>query len=117
LRAGESAALLRLRATVVIDAHGSWQDMPSDRLKRRLTRSAADLFAFKANFRQSALAEGLISVLALDGGYGGMVVADGGLTTVACCIRRDRLSTLRGGAPGLPAGDAVEAWLQRECDG
>jgi flavin-dependent dehydrogenase len=117
VRAVESAALLRLRATVVIDAHGSWEDLPSDRPRRRLARSAADLFAFKANFVASALPEGAISVLALDGGYGGMVVADGGMTTLACCIRRDRLSALRGAAPGLRVGDAVEAWLQRECAG
>ena len=117
LRALESAALLRLRASVVIDAHGSWEDLPTDRPRRRLARSAADLFAFKANFSDSALPAGAISVLALDGGYGGMVVADGGTTTVACCIRRDRLSALRSAEPGLRAGDAVEAWLQRECAG
>jgi flavin-dependent dehydrogenase len=75
------------------------------------------LFAFKANFTGSSLPEGAISVLALDGGYGGMVVADGGTATVACCIRRDRLSALRVAAPGLRAGDAVEAWLQGECGG
>jgi 2-polyprenyl-6-methoxyphenol hydroxylase-like FAD-dependent oxidoreductase len=117
LRALESAALLRLRATLVIDAHGSWEDLPTDRSQRRLARSASDLFAFKANFTGSPLAEGAISVLALDGGYGGMVVADGGMTTVACCIRRDRLSELRCDAIGQRAGDAVEAWLQRECAG
>jgi len=117
LRALESTALLRLRATLVIDAHGSWEDLPTDRPKRRLARSAADLFAFKASFTGSSLPEGAISVLALDGGYGGMVVADGGTTTVACCLRRDRLSALRTAAPGLRAGDAVEAWLNRECAG
>jgi len=117
VRALESAALLRLSATVVIDAHGSWQDLPSVRSGRRLASSAADLFAFKANFTGASLPEGAISVLALDGGYGGMVVADGGTTTVACCIRRDRLSALRGAATGLRAGEAVEAWLQRECAG
>ena len=117
LRALESSALLRLRAKVVIDAHGSWEDLPSDRPKRRLARSGADLFAFKANFTGSSLPEGAISVLALNGGYGGMVVADGGATTVACCIRRDRLNAVRVNAPGLRAGDAVQAWLQRESGG
>jgi menaquinone-9 beta-reductase len=117
LRALESAALLSLRATLVIDAHGSWERLPTERPARRLARSDADLFAFKANFSGSSLPEGAISVLALDGGYGGMVVADGATTTVACCIRRDRLGALRGAAPGLRAGDAVEAWLQRECGG
>ena len=112
-----SATLLRLRAQVVIDAHGSWEDLPSERTRRRQGRSASDLFAFKANFSGSKLPPGQISVLALDGGYGGMVVADQGTTTLACCIRRDRLSELRGGAPGLSASEAVEAWLQRECAG
>ena len=117
VRVLESSVLLRLRASVVVDAHGSWEELPSARPKRRQARSAADLFAFKANFSGSALALGQISVLALDGGYGGMVVADGGLTTLACCIRRDRLSKLRGLAPGSSASDAVEAWLQRQCAG
>jgi menaquinone-9 beta-reductase len=117
IRAAESQALLRLRATVVIDAHGSWEDLPSDRPRRRLARSAADLFAFKANFCGTSLPAGAISVLALNGGYGGMVLADDRLTTVACCVRRDRLSGLRSATPGLRAGDAVEAWLQRECTG
>lgn len=117
LRALESSALLRLRAKVVIDAHGSWEDLPTDRPKRRLARSGADLFSFKANFTGTSLPAGAISVLALDGGYGGMVVADGGTTTVACCIRRDRLNGVRVDAPGQRAGDAVQAWLQRECAG
>jgi len=117
VRSIESPNVLRLRARVVIDAHGSWEDLPSDRPRRRLSRSAADLFAFKANFSGSTLPEGQISVLALKGGYGGMVVGDHGITTVACCIRRDRLHELRGSAPGVSAGDAVEAWLQRECAG
>ena len=117
LRAVEPAGLVRVRAKLVIDAHGSWEDLPPDRPKRRFARSAADLFAFKANFTGSVLPAGSISVLALNGGYGGMVVADGGVTTVACCIRRDRLHLLRSAAPGLRAGDAVEAWLQSECAG
>jgi flavin-dependent dehydrogenase len=46
-----------------------------------------------------------------------MVVADGGITTVACCIRRDRLDALRAESPGTSAGDVVDAWLRRECAG
>jgi len=115
LRAAESAALRRLRACLVIDAHGSWEGLPSARLQRRLARSAGDLFAFKANFSGAAVREGVIDVLALQGGYGGMVVADSGITTLACCIRRDRLLSLRAAAPGLRAGDAVQAWLQGQC--
>jgi len=117
VRSLESDSRLRLHASLIIDAHGSWEDLPSARPLRRLARGAADLFAFKANFRASALDEGVICVLALDGGYGGMVVADAGVTTVACCIRRDRLNELRSAAPGSRAGDAVEAWLKRQNRG
>ena len=117
LRALDSGAALTLHAPLAIDAHGSWEALPSARPRRRQARSAADLFAFKANFRGAALAEGLLPVLSFDGGYGGMVVADGGVTTVACCLRGDRLDACRRAAPGLRAGDAVEAWLRRECGG
>ena len=117
VRAIESNALLRLGAKVVIDAHGSWEDLPSMRSARKLKRSATDLLAFKANFTGSSLTEGAIRVLALDGGYGGMVVADGGVMTIACCIRRDRLNALRCAAPGERAGNTVQAWLQDTCAG
>lgn len=113
----DSSVLRRLRATLVVDAHGSWEDLPSERPRRRQARGSGDLFAFKANFLGSTLSEGQISVLALDGGYGGMVVADGQVATLACCVRRDRLSELRGAAPGLSASNAVESWLQRDCAG
>jgi menaquinone-9 beta-reductase len=106
-----------LHARVAIDAHGSWEALPSARQRHRRTPRASDLLAFKANFRNAGLADGLLPVLALDGGYGGMVVADGGLTTVACCIRRDRLDDCRRAAPGLRAGDAVEAYLLAQCRG
>jgi len=117
VRALDSAATLTLRTPVAIDAHGSWEALPSGRPQRRLSRSAADLFAFKANFRGASLVEGLLPVLSLDGGYGGMVVAGGCVTTVACCIRSDRLDTLRRASPGVRAGEVVEAWLKRECGG
>lgn len=117
IREPDSAARLQLRASIVVDAHGSWQNLPSDRVRRRQQRSAADLFGFKANFSGSMLATGQISVLALDGGYGGMVMGDDKMMTLACCIRRDRLRDLRSGESGLSASAAVEDWLQRECAG
>ncbi len=106
-----------LTTPLVIAAHGSWETLPAERTTRRRGRSAGDLLAFKANFRDVALAEGLLPVLAFDGGYGGMVIADGGLATLACCVRRDRLDALRGQAPGERAGDVVEAMLRRVCGG
>ena len=117
LRARESAALLRLRAKLVIDAHGSWEDLPVDRPRNRRAHRHSDLFAFKANFIHTSLPAHEISVLALNGGYGGMVLADRGRTTVACCIRRDQLTKIREQAPGRSVGNAVETWLQQECAG
>ncbi len=106
-----------LRARVAIDAHGSWEALPSARQVERRTPRPADLLAFKANFRNADLADGLLPVLAVDGGYGGMVVADDGLATVACCIRRDRLEACRLATPGVRAGEVVEAYLQAQCRG
>jgi flavin-dependent dehydrogenase len=117
IRSMESRATSNLRARVAIDAHGSWEALPSARGHRLRTDSAKDLLAFKANFRGTSLDDGLLPILSFDGGYGGMVVADGGVTTVACCIRRDRLGACRSAFPGLRAGEAIEQLLRRECRG
>ena len=117
IRAVGAAATAILQAPVLIAAHGSWEALPSRRAARRLERRPDDLFAFKANFRGGALAEGLLPVLSFQGGYGGMVVADQGVTTLACCIREDRLEACRRAAPGTSAGEVVEALLRRECRG
>ena len=101
-----------LRAALVVAAHGSWQPLPSERAERREARAAADLFAFKANFRAAALPSDLLPVLAFPGGYGGMVVADGGVLTLAGCLREERLRALRAAHPGLRAGEAFEAMLR-----
>ncbi len=106
-----------LRASLVIAANGSWEPLPANRETRRSDRNPGDLFAFKANFRRAALADGLLAVLAFQGGYGGMVVADQHVTTLACCVRRDRLDACRDEAPGARAGEVVEALLKRECGG
>ena len=106
-----------LSAPLLIDAHGSWEDLPSPQTRTRPVHEASDLLAFKANFVGATLDAGTISVLALDGGYGGMVQAGGGVATVACCVRRDRLSQLRSAAPGVAAGQVVQDWLLRTCSG
>jgi 2-polyprenyl-6-methoxyphenol hydroxylase-like FAD-dependent oxidoreductase len=112
-----SNRLAMLQAPVVILAHGSWEPLPADRPGQRLARSGSDLLAFKANFNGSSLAPGLLPVLLFSGGYGGMVISDDGLATLACCIRADRLDALRRAAPGKPAGEVIEAMLKRECRG
>ena len=96
---------------------GLWEALPAHRPLRRQARNASDLLAFKANFPNASLDEGLLPVLSFDGGYGGMVLADGGMATVACCIRRDHLLACRRASPGLGAGDAVETLIKRECGG
>jgi 2-polyprenyl-6-methoxyphenol hydroxylase-like FAD-dependent oxidoreductase len=116
--AGPSGAEeLEIAAALVIAAHGSWEPLPSERAERRETRAPSDLFAFKANFHAAAIDADLLPVLSFRGGYGGMVIAEDGIATLAGCIRSDRLQALRAAHPGVRAGDAFEAMLRRECAG
>lgn len=111
-----------VRARVVVDAHGSWE--PGPKLAAggvfaaaQSPRRNSDLFAFKATFLDAALAPGVLPVLAIKGGYGGIVVSDRGRTTVACCVRRDTLRAFRALAPSAQAGESVEAYLRHSCRG
>lgn len=115
--AANRAETLILTAPLLIDAHGSWETLATDHTAPHLAHQGSDLLAFKANFHATKLAPGLLPLLLFGGGYGGMVKAGGGLTTVAGCIRRDQLEALRASRPGLSAGDAFEAMLRRECAG
>ena len=109
------------QAAVVIDAHGSWEGGPAlftsrqGSASRRTPRHDSDLFAFKASFGHSPLEPGLLPVIAFEGGYGGMVVAEEGRTTFACCIRRDTLRACRSRVPGVAASNAVVQLLRRSC--
>ena len=104
VRQAVSDRLMVLQAPVAILAHGSWEALPAERSVQRQARSGHELLAFKANFQQTSLAAGLLPVLAVAGGYGGMVLADQGVVTLACCIRADQLEVLRRSAPGQSAG-------------
>jgi flavin-dependent dehydrogenase len=108
-----------LRAPVLIRAHGSWEPSPAEGTPRKREHRAADLLGFKASFHDATLDAGLLPVLAFAGGYGGMVRSSDGLTTLACCIRRDRLAACRrGGDTGrAPAGETIETLLRRDCRG
>ena len=126
-RRSPAKSVQTLYARALIDAHGSWEPAPGGSAIRdagsapgapaEAPRRASDLFAFKASFEHSSLSPGLLPVISLDGGYGGMVVAEGGRTTLACCIRRDRLRACRESMPGAAAGDAVAEFLCRSCAG
>lgn len=115
VQAVDTKVVQTLCASIAIDAHGSWESLPSDR--KQLSCSASDLLAFKANFSGASLPAGLLPVLSFEGGYGGMVIADKGILTLACCVRRDRLAALRRLSPGTSAGEVVESMLRDTCAG
>jgi flavin-dependent dehydrogenase len=107
---------LAIRASIVIDAHGSWESDPDHAIPTP-ARTRADLFGFKASFRHAMLPTGFLPVLSFRGGYGGMVIAEDGRLTLACCIRRDALRECRARSPGTSAGAAIEHYLRASCPG
>jgi menaquinone-9 beta-reductase len=117
MRAADSGRTETLTTPVIIAAYGSWNPAPHASGGRQREQHAADLFAFKANFLEARLPHGLLPVLAFNGGYGGMVVGDHGIMTLACCIRRDRLNACRREMREHGAGDAIEAYLRQSCTG
>jgi len=119
-RAGESADV-HLHAPVLIHAQGSWEPMPRDRLHADAAHKPphrdGDLLAFKSTWSDTRIEPGLLPVLAFPGGYGGMVLGDHGLTTLAFCIRRDALARARAAHPGASAAQAAFAQLRAACAG
>jgi flavin-dependent dehydrogenase len=113
----DADAPITLTAPVAIAAYGSWQPLPAERASAHRGAHGRELLAFKANFIDSQLEPGLLPVLAFAGGYGGMVLADGGAMTLACCIQLSALQRARRANPGLSAGEAVQAYLQQHCQG
>ena len=107
---------IRLRALLLIAAHGSWEPDPALADRHRAQR-ASDLFAFKANYRNAQIAPGLLPVLAFPGGYGGIVLGDHGRTTLAFCIRRDALRYVRQAHPTRKAAHAALEHVVASCRG
>ena len=110
---------MRLRAPLLIRAHGSWEPEPDAHAQGsvRAPHRAGDLFAFKGTYLDARIEHGLLPVLAFSGGYGGMVLGDHGLTTVAFCVRRDVLHAQRVRHPGGKAALAALDHLQTQCMG
>jgi flavin-dependent dehydrogenase len=106
-----------LAGRLVLAAHGSWETgtLPTQTLHRG--PQAGDLHGFKAHFHESRLRPGLMPLLAFPGGYGGMVHADQGRTSLSCCIRFDRLAALRRQRPGSKSAEAVLEHLAASCRG
>jgi 2-polyprenyl-6-methoxyphenol hydroxylase-like FAD-dependent oxidoreductase len=112
----------RIKAALVIDAHGSWERGPECEPAMReaseeLPSRASDLLAFKTTFAGAGLATGVLPVLCLPGGYGGMVVSNRGRTTIACCIQRETLRQWRLRLGGGSAGEVIETYLRSSCAG
>ena len=107
---------LTLSAPVLIAAHGSWEPDPAADARPDVHRDS-DLFAFKANYRHAALPRGLLPVLAFPGGYGGIVVGDHDVTTLAFCIRRDALREVRGTNAARKAAISALAHVRQHCRG
>jgi flavin-dependent dehydrogenase len=101
-------------ARVVIAACGSWNTRGP--FAAAANARASDLFAFKAHFRDGALADGVMPLLAFPGGYGGMVHSDAGRVSLSCCIRRDALARARE-TQGGKAGEAVIRHILASTEG
>jgi len=112
---------LQLRAPLLIQAQGSWEPAPrdgdADVDDPRIPRRDSDLLAFKATWRDAGMEPGVLPVLAFPGGYGGMVLGDNALTTLAFCIRRDALQRARAVHAGTSAAQAALAHVQASCAG
>ncbi|MFS8138248.1 MAG: NAD(P)/FAD-dependent oxidoreductase [Thermomonas sp.] len=112
---------VELSAPLLIDAHGAWETAPRSSHagddNARTPHRDSDLLAFKSTWRSANLAPGLLPVLAFKGGYGGIVLGDHGLTTLAFCIRRDALQAVRARQPQITAAQAALAHVQAECAG
>lgn len=102
----------RVRARIVVAAHGSWEPGPLPTQPRGFVHGARDLIAFKAHFRHARLAPHTMPLVLFPGGYGGMVQADDGRVSLSCCMRRDRLAQCRWRyGRAQRAGDAVLAHI------
>lgn len=112
---------VELRAPLLIAAHGAWELAPREIAagdeNPRTPHRDGDLLAFKSTWRAPAMPSGLLPVLAFPGGYGGIVLGDHGLTTLAFCIRRDVLQSVRVQHPGSTAAMAAFAHVRTSCAG
>lgn len=98
-------------ARIVVAAHGSWTPGPLPTQPARRTAQAHDLFGFKAHFAGVPLADDLLPLMTMPGGYAGAVRTSDGVVNLSCCVRRDVLEASRARHRGLRAGDAVLAAL------
>lgn len=106
-----------LNAHVVVSAQGSWVPAAHASRPTRPALKGFDLLAFKAHFRSTRLAPGLMPLIAFPGGYAGMVEADEGIAALSLCVRRDTLAACRRKYSGLRAGDALLEHIREHSRG
>ncbi len=84
----------RLRAPVVVAAHGSWEvgGLPTQPSR---SRSPSDVLAFKGFFHGATFDDDLMILAGFPGGYGGMVHRDRDTVGLSFCVRRDVLQACR----------------------
>lgn len=107
----------KLRARIIVAAHGSWEPGSVPTQSIRHPPRASDLFAFKAHFQNCDLTSGLMPLVVFPGGYGGIVQIDSGRVSFSCCIRRDYLERCRRQLGHARAAEAVFAHVQAACRG
>ena len=107
----------QFRSQIIIAAHGSWEPGKLPTQMSHRPAKANELIGFKAHFRGTRLAAGLMPLLVFPGGYGGMVHTDRGLLSLSCCIRRDRLARIRREHPDGTAAEAVLRHIKASCLG
>ena len=105
IRAGARLVREPGRAKTIIRASGSWQ--------RNAQPKPSDLFGFQAHFSGGKPPANTIALIPFPGGYGGLVERAHGRSTFACCVRRDRLETIR--EAGKSAGESVLRHAIRAC--
>jgi len=106
---------LEVAAGTIIAAHGSWEIGGLKTQRQPATPQGSDWLAFKAHFRGTNLAAGLMPLLSFPDGYGGMVHCDEGRASLSCCVRRQRLERLAR-PRGLSAGEAVLTHILESCE-
>jgi 2-polyprenyl-6-methoxyphenol hydroxylase-like FAD-dependent oxidoreductase len=104
-----------LSARLIIDAHGSWEPLAPHHARHQHHCLPSDLFAFKANFADTKLEHGVLPVLSFQGGYGGIVLGDHGMATLAFCLRRDALEQARVRISDISAPEAAAQWVLDHC--
>ena len=108
LRIESEGRVERLRAPMVVAAHGSWEvgPLPTQPAKRNLP---SDVLAFKAFYHGATFDDDLMVLAAFPGGYGGIVHRDAETVGLSFCVRRDALARVR---EAHGAGSAWEALVR-----